>query len=158
MQKKKWWICLTIIWVVFIYMMTEMSYFNGESTSTAIKKTIDTTEHIQKKVIKERHQSTVLQPADPSTIHFLNFYFRKSAHIIVFGILAVLFYKCLQPIRFTYLLALLLTFSYALFDEYHQSLVPGRTSAFKDVLFDTAGASMALLLIYFIGKINSIRS
>jgi VanZ family protein len=151
-QTKRWWVFITIMWAGLIYMMTEMPYFNGESTSTAIKKTIDTTEHIQQKVIRDKQEPAVLQPADPSTIHLLNYYFRKSAHILVFGILAVLIYKCVEPRRLSYLLALLLTFSYALFDEWHQSFVPGRTSAFKDVLFDTAGASMGLLLLYIFIK------
>jgi VanZ family protein len=143
LEKKKWWILLTVIWIIIIYIMTEMAYFNGESTSTAIKKTIVKTEQIN---------PIILQPADPSTIQHLNVFFRKSAHIIVFGILAIFIYKCLEGQRFSYILVLLFTILYAIFDEWHQSFVPGRTSAFKDVLFDTFGASVTLLSIYIISR------
>ena len=37
---------------------------------------------------------------------------------------------------------------YALFDEWHQSFVPGRDSSLKDVGFDTLGVSCALILFY----------
>jgi VanZ family protein len=148
MRKKKWWLLLTALWVIIIYSMTESAYFNGESTSTVIEKTIVKTEELQ---------PIQIQPADPSTIHHLNVFFRKSAHIIVFGILAIFVYKCLEGRRFSYLLALVLTFLYALFDEWHQALVPGRTSAFKDVLFDTFGASVALLFVYIIFRDRNSR-
>lgn len=152
-QKKKWWVLLTIIWIIMIYFMTEMSYFTGESTGTAIRKTIDSTENLQQKVVKPTEkQSTVLQPADPRTIHHLNVFFRKSAHIIVFGILAIFIYRCFEHRRYSYLSALLLTFFYASFDEWHQSQVPERTPAFKDVLFDTFGACVALLFIFILTR------
>jgi VanZ family protein len=158
MQKKKWWLVLTLLWLIIIYVMTEMPYFSGESTSSAIEKTIDKTETIQKKIIKTNEtEPIVFQPADPSTIHHLNVFFRKSAHIIVFGILAIFIYKTLERYSYPYLLTLLFTFLYALFDEWHQSIVPFRTSAFKDVLFDTFGACVALLFLYIIsrGKIRA---
>lgn len=153
MQKKKWWLVLTFIWLIIIYVMTEMPYFNGESTSSAIEKTIDKTETLQKKIIKtDDTEPIVIQPSDPSTIHLLNVFFRKSAHIIVFGILAILIFKSLEWYSYSYLSALLLTFLYAIFDEWHQSIVPERTSAFRDVLFDTFGASVALLFHYILSR------
>jgi VanZ family protein len=141
MQKKKWWIVLTVFWIIFIYFLTESPYSTGESTSSAIEKTIVKTEEMQ---------PDVFQPADPSTIHHINVFIRKSAHIIVFGILAIFLFKCLEGRRLSYLLALGLTFLFAIFDEWHQSFVDDRTSAFKDVLFDTFGASIALLFVYII--------
>jgi VanZ family protein len=153
MQKKKWWLVFTFIWLIIIYVMTEMPYFNGESTSTAIEKTIDKTETIQKKIIKSNDtEPIVFQPVDPSTLHHLNVFFRKSAHILVFGILAVFIYKSTEHRRFPYLTSLLLTILYAILDEWHQSLVPGRTSALKDVLFDTCGACFALLFVFLITR------
>jgi VanZ family protein len=158
MQSKKWWIVLTLIWLIIIYAMTEMPYFNGESTSTAIEKTIDKTETIKKSTVKNDHtQPIVSQPTNPRTIHHLNVIFRKSAHIIVFGILAIFIYKVIEQYSYSYLVALLFTFLYAIFDEWHQSIVPDRTSAFKDVLFDTLGACVALLFLYIISRFKKWR-
>jgi VanZ family protein len=153
MKKNKWWLVVTFIWLILIYAMTEMPYFNGESTSSAIEKTIDKTETIKKKIVKTEDTAPIVsQQADPRVIHHLNVFFRKSAHIIVFGVLAILIYQSLKRSSYSYLIALLLTFLYAIFDEWHQSFVPERTSAFKDVLFDTFGACIALLLLYIISR------
>jgi VanZ family protein len=153
MKKNKWWLVLTFMWLILIYSMTEMPYFNGESTSSAIEKTIDKTETIKKKIVKTEDTAPIVsQQTDPRVIHYLNVFFRKSAHIIVFGVLAILIYQSLKRSSYSYLIALLLTFLYAIFDEWHQSFVPERTSAFKDVLFDTFGACIALLFLYIISR------
>jgi VanZ family protein len=153
MKKNKWWLVLTFMWLILIYGMTEMPYFNGESTSSAIEKTIDKTETIKKKIVKTEDTAPIVShQTDPRVIHHLNVFFRKSAHIIVFGVLAILIYQSLKRSSYSYLIALLLTFLYAIFDEWHQSFVPERTSAFKDVLFDTFGACIALLFLYIISR------
>ncbi|MHC0037509.1 VanZ family protein [Pseudoneobacillus sp. C159] len=152
-MKKKWWVCLTVLWIMIIYFMTEHQYFTGESTSTAIRKTIETTENIQRKMTKpETELPIVMQPERQELVKHLNMFFRKSAHILVFGILGLFIYQCFQPRQYSYVWALGLTFLYACFDEWHQSLVPDRTPAFKDVLFDTLGASIALFIFYKMTK------
>jgi VanZ family protein len=153
MKKNKRGLVLTFIWLILIYFMTEMPYFNGESTSTAIEKTIDKTETIKKLIVKtDDVEPIVFQSPNPNTIHHLNVLFRKSAHIIVFGILSIFIFKSLKRSTYSYLLALLFTFLLAIFDEWHQSIVPNRTSAFKDVLFDTLGAAVALFFHYIISR------
>ena len=67
----------------------------------------------------------------------------KGAHILAFGVLAALLYRAT---RF-YGLSLMLTFAYAVLDEWHQSFVPGRTPRITDVGFDMLGALIALLII-----------
>jgi VanZ family protein len=49
-------------------------------------------------------------------------------------------------------LAVLVTFTVASMDEYHQSFVPGRGPALHDVLLDTWGSVIAMALIYWIWK------
>ena len=46
-------------------------------------------------------------------------------------------------------LAIILSFTYGLLDEFHQYFVPGRTSSFSDVLLDSIGIFFAFI-IYFI--------
>ena len=46
--------------------------------------------------------------------------------------------------------ALLLSFLYACSDEFHQTFVPGRAGQFKDVLIDTAGALIGLIVVTLI--------
>lgn len=46
----------------------------------------------------------------------------------------------------TYLICLVLTISYAASDEFHQNFVAGRSSSARDVLVDSGGAILGLLI------------
>jgi VanZ family protein len=144
MHKKNGWILLTIIWIIVIYFFTELPSFNGQSTAAVINKTVVANE-ITHHVVSSSTGSLI-------TLNELNILFRKSAHIFVFGVLAFLFFKCLDFRRYSYLLAWFFTVIYAAFDEWHQSFIPGRVAAIKDVLFDSIGALVALLIIYFLAR------
>lgn len=70
---------------------------------------------------------------------------KKSAHVVVYGLLA-LSYLHMLPGR-NYKLAWLLALVYAVTDEFHQSFVPGRHASMVDALvFDNFGAVVALFL------------
>lgn len=64
---------------------------------------------------------------------------RKSAHFIEYAILFVLLIR--GPMEGRPYLALLLCVAYALLDEGHQMLVPGRTASLYDVALDSTGAT-----------------
>ncbi|MBN1995718.1 MAG: VanZ family protein [Anaerolineae bacterium] len=77
--------------------------------------------------------------------------FNKLAHVLVYAVLAWLWWRALSakrqttwPVLFT---ALALAILYGISDEYHQSFVPGRHARVSDVLFDTSGALAMILLI-----------
>lgn len=127
--------------MIAIYLFTELSYFNGQNTANVIQKTI--------KMNETSSQHHVSPTEDSLTLYELNLIFRKSAHVIVFGILAFLFFNSLRSYRVSYVFAWLLTVSYAIFDEWHQSFIAGRVSSVKDVLFDGLGAFFTLLIVYF---------
>ena len=73
-----------------------------------------------------------------------DFVIKKTAHMVVFGIL---FYLLVRADNWSredkrYWLAFGLTFLYAVSDEWHQSFVPGRHARWYDVVFDLLGASI----------------
>jgi VanZ family protein len=79
----------------------------------------------------------------------LNGLARMGAHVLVFGILAVLVYRALDPWRGIgrkrrYALALALTGVLAVIDELHQQQVPLRHGRAVDVAIDVAGAALVL--------------
>jgi VanZ family protein len=79
-----------------------------------------------------------------------DFIVRKCAHFTVYVILYMFFYNALREnLSFKKALwfSLLGVFLYACSDEFHQSFVPGRGPAFKDVLIDSAGGMLALIVI-----------
>lgn len=87
-----------------------------------------------------------------------DFIIKKTAHIIEYAILTVLFFRALykslttpnlnQTAFYTFLYA----FFYAISDEFHQMFTYGRTARVRDVIIDIIGISLAL---YFISKLKT---
>ncbi|MCJ7690888.1 MAG: VanZ family protein [Clostridiaceae bacterium] len=81
-----------------------------------------------------------------------DFIIRKAAHFIIYLILYVLVYRAINIKGNTdikgFILPILIVFLYACSDEFHQSFVPGRGPAFRDVLVDTSGGLTAFLIMY----------
>lgn len=80
---------------------------------------------------------------------------RKAAHFFVYLILGILIISFCQEFgdinNKMVLLALFLAFLYALSDEIHQMLVPGRSGQISDVLLDAIGSFVGIIsykLIY----------
>ena len=87
-----------------------------------------------------------------------DFILRKMAHITEYFILTFLLYGAFKG-SFNMNAACFfiypdsLSFLYALSDEFHQSFVPGRSAALRDVLIDTIG----ILGFYIVIKISAIK-
>lgn len=86
------------------------------------------------------------QPGLPSPDDVaLDFIFKKSAHMFVFGVLYILIWRALQltwfeqPSKKLSLFAFAICLCYAMADEFHQSLTPGRSPTLRDVGYDTLG-------------------
>lgn len=83
-------------------------------------------------------------------IFAFDFFVKKTAHMVIFG---VLFFLCARALndnsspksRWTFTLAFLFTLAYAVLDELHQSLTPGRHMKLTDVGFDMLGAFVVYL-------------
>lgn len=86
---------------------------------------------------------------------------RKGAHITEYALFAILMWRALRqhtrddrrPWSWREpKLALICVFAYACLDEIHQLYVPGRGPSFHDVLLDTLGGALGLLLLWRAGK------
>lgn len=79
---------------------------------------------------------------------------RKSAHLGVYFILGILIFSFISEFMVisykSILLAIGITCLYACSDEIHQLLVPGRSGEVKDVILDTIGASIGIMIFCFI--------
>jgi VanZ family protein len=91
-------------------------------------------------------------------IHHL---FRKCAHLTEYAVLGLLLWRAIRkparkdprPWRWRQAgLAVLIVFLYACTDEIHQIFVPTRTPLFTDVLIDTSGAIVGLILLWALGQ------
>jgi VanZ family protein len=77
--------------------------------------------------------------------------FYKTAHMLVYAVLAWLWWRVLAPRRqLTWPVlwaAVALTLLFAISDEIHQLFVPGRNGRLADIFFDMGGALAMILLI-----------
>lgn len=84
------------------------------------------------------------------------FIIRKSAHMFLFFVLAILIYLYKYNkvnILKTCAIAFLLTFLYACTDEFHQLFVLGRSGEIRDVMVDSTGAFIGVIVAGCISKL-----
>jgi len=82
---------------------------------------------------------------------------RKAAHFTEYLILYLLMFNVMinhQSLKKSLVYTLVGVFLYACTDEIHQAFVPGRACTFIDVLIDTSGGVMAMILIWMINQIQ----
>jgi VanZ family protein len=84
-----------------------------------------------------------------------SFIIRKAAHFVEYLVLYFAIHSALR-LDITYkkslITSLALVFVYACSDEFHQGFVPGRGPSFRDVLIDTGGGTLGMLLVYLRDK------
>jgi VanZ family protein len=87
---------------------------------------------------------------------------RKTGHLTEFALLALLLWRAIRqpqkndsrPWRWDEAgLSLSIVFLYAASDEFHQIFVALRTALVSDVIIDTTGGAIGLLLLWLTGKI-----
>lgn len=69
---------------------------------------------------------------------------RKVVHFIIYGVLCASLYRATG----SWVLSIILTGVYGLFDEYHQLFTPLRSGKMSDVVIDLAGALSSSLLLW----------
>lgn len=87
-----------------------------------------------------------------SSDFWVDFVIKKTGHIILFAVLAILFYRALlgegvnrkKAAYFAVLIALF----YGAVDEFHQSFTQGREARLRDTFIDGVGAGFAIFMIY----------
>jgi len=76
---------------------------------------------------------------------------KKAAHMIVYGVLAALWWRAFTlaglGVRRSLGLALAASVLYGLSDEFHQTFVPGREGRLADVGYDLLGAALVLAIL-----------
>lgn len=144
---KNIWVGSTIIWMGLIYYMSNQSASISSSQSGGFINMLSNLPIIGNTI------------KGLMKIGIAEFLIRKSAHMFLYFILAILIYMVFKNInnRKAYLYSIIGCFIYACTDEIHQLFITGRSGEFKDVLVDTLGATIGLLLVFIINKILNLR-
>lgn len=90
--------------------------------------------------------SSTDQP-DVGHTYWTNFVAKKLAHIVEYGVLAILSYRAFNKSKIKALIFVLL---YGISDEIHQFLVPGRESRTRDVFIDLLGGGIGLWTVKYL--------
>ena len=133
-MKKNKYLILTILWMLFIFVMSQTP---GNDSSKQSNFIVDIIIHIM-----------------PITRDTLSFIVRKCAHMFSYCILAILLFMSVYEdnIKKAIIIAFLGTFLYACSDEFHQLFIPGRSGEFRDVMIDSTGGIMGIVFTTFIVK------
>lgn len=81
---------------------------------------------------------------------------RKGAHFTEYFILFILAYNVVSLYvsnKKARIYSIIIVFLYACSDEFHQSFIPGRGPAFKDVMIDTSGGILGYICVSIYNKI-----
>jgi VanZ family protein len=111
-----------------------------------------------------QHSSSIVVPLlhwlfphmPESQVNLIHHWLRKCCHLTEYAILGLLIFRALSHSRTDLPRwswprvggTILIIFLYASSDEFHQRYVPTRTPLFSDVLIDTAGGTLGLLLAW----------
>ena len=150
---------LIIMWMLAIFVLSGMpsNESNNRSKGTINIVTEKTLNITNKAVITNKHPT---EQKMNNFIEELNKPLRKCMHASVYMVLSILIYCCLKMTKLSKwkisLLSILLSFLYACTDEFHQRFVSGRTSEITDVLIDTLGAILGIIIINILFKIINI--
>lgn len=142
MNKKSKYIILTIIWMSFIFCMSNQPANISKELSQNIENLLNCTPIIGNIL------SDILNSSNSQ------FIVRKSAHIILFCLLSILcfmvIYEIKKNIKISTLISFSITLIYACIDEIHQLFIPGRGTQIRDILIDSIGAIIGLIVINLI--------
>ena len=129
---------LVIVWMGVIFAFSSQNGDNSSKSSSRITKIV--VKYIEK--IKD----TKLSDEKKDTVDYI---VRKIAHFTEYFILAILVFLMLKEykISYIYLWTILVCFLYASTDEFHQLFVGERAGQPLDVLIDTSGSIVAVLII-----------
>lgn len=89
-----------------------------------------------------------------SPVYWQDFAVKKTGHMLLFGALALLFYRALRMNKVdkvkAAIWAVVLSTLYGASDELHQTFTQGREARVRDIFIDGLGASVVSLALYYL--------
>ena len=136
-MKKSISILLVILWMIFIVIM---SSFNSTESSNQSNFIIN----------------IIINIFNINTTEILSLIIRKLAHFTEYFILGLLTYNMINHCNKKTYISIIVCILYAISDELHQLLVPGRSCQILDITIDSIGAILGIYLLSFINKKHKI--
>lgn len=128
-MKKKVNLILIVLWMIFIFIM---SSFDGNESANQSNFIVN----------------LISQICNINNIQLLSLIVRKTAHFMEYLILGILVYNYIQKGNLSTVICLL----YAISDEAHQIIIPGRSFQIRDILIDICGVIIGIIILNNINK------
>lgn len=136
MYKLLSWVAV-IIWMAIIFYLSHQPATTSSEISSGITKVIINT-------------IETITPDQDFNVGAFHHYVRKNAHFFAYLVLGILVLNALRRSNMIgyrgVLTALLIAVLYAISDEVHQLFIAGRSGEARDVLIDSAGASIGIVV------------
>lgn len=143
-RKKALGILILFLWIIIIFL------FSGSDASSSTAQTQVALDILSSIAEKNTVVNSFLLKLNQNNNIFYSI--RKLAHLTVFCILQIITFTILRGFGQSFLrssiYSLLIVFGYACLDEIHQYFVPGRSCQFTDVLIDSIGGFVGLVICF----------
>ena len=146
MKKIIIYILLALLCMITIFCFSSKNTMESNSTSkNLIRYSVRAYEKVTNKEVDEE-----------KVITKLNYPIRKLAHFSIYFLLGIFVYSIFSCTKVNHklLLSMFICIIYASLDETHQLFVYGRTAQVLDVLIDSVGSLISMLIIKVIKKVN----
>ncbi len=132
-----------ILWVLVIGCMVMIFSFSAQPAEDS--------QELSDSMLDEILRIFMVNASD-ETIAFLSVFIRKVAHFAVYALLGGMMFLAIRAHgvkdKRMVLAPWLLSALYAITDEVHQLMVPGRSGQIKDVCIDSLGAITGILIVW----------
>jgi VanZ family protein len=133
-----------LLWMLLIFFFSSQPAHDSNELSKGITRSI-------KEVVEK-----ITPEEEVFTFDDFNHKVRKNAHFFIYLVLGLLVLNALKKSRVIGFKRLLMGFIicvlYAITDEIHQLFVPGRGAQVRDVMIDSSGALVGILLLKIISN------
>lgn len=140
---KKIYLCILILWMGVIFAFSNQNAEVSENVSDGFtSKVVDVVASVKKDESIKENKKEIIEDS--------RLFIRKTAHFSLYLVLGILIYlnvkdvKKINPI----IISLMFCILYACSDEIHQMFINERTAKVLDILIDTTGSLIGILLIY----------
>lgn len=147
-RDRRLWIArvLTLVWMVVIFL------FSAKPAEASTQDSLYVGRKIGQLIYQDFEEWSDKRQTDFA--RKIEYPVRKGAHMAEYAVLGVLIYLSWGNKKYgrrqRAVCSWFLTVLYASTDEFHQLFVPGRSGQIRDVMIDSAGAAIGILLISFI--------
>ena len=140
-------ICMLLFWMGVIFFLSSQNATESDATSGRVITIL----------LSRFYPSyeTLSESAKAELISSFQFFARKTAHFLIYAVLG--FFSFLTVVSYRTLrfgqrivTAGVICIFYSLTDEWHQTVVSGRSGEWRDILIDSSGAVAALLVLWLL--------